>query len=179
MSDEARGSADHGARPPSARIRPAGASDLDDLVELERRCFARPWSRRLLAAELALASSKTWIALLDQSWVGYVIARSTGASAELLRVGVTPAHRRRSLARSLVGAVIDALERAGIPELLLEVREDNRAALGLYEGLGFRITGRRRGYYEDRTDALLFDLRLGSSATREPAAQSSRGPSRP
>ncbi|HVS65751.1 MAG TPA: ribosomal protein S18-alanine N-acetyltransferase [Thermoanaerobaculia bacterium] len=171
MSGEDRGSADHGARPPSTRIRPAGASDLDDLVELERRCFARPWSRRLLAAELALASSRTWIALLDQRPVGFAIARSTGASAELLRIGVAPAHRRRSVARSLVGAMIDAFDRAAIPELLLEVREDNHAALGLYQGLGFRITGRRRRYYEDCTDALLLDLRLGSSTAAEPTAQ--------
>jgi ribosomal-protein-alanine N-acetyltransferase len=38
----------------------------------------------------------------------------------------------------------------------LEVRASNRAALALYEGLGYQQVGLRRGYYEKpREDALI------------------------
>ena len=151
-------------------IRPAHRGDVEHLVELERRCFPQPWSHDALLGELVLGSSRTWIALRGERPVGYAIARRASEAAELLRLGVAPEERRRSVATTLVAVVIETFERAGTAELQLEVREDNRAALELYRRLGFRLTGRRRGYYEDRTDALLLDLELRSDvASRERA----------
>lgn len=41
-------------------------------------------------------------------------------------------------------------------ELLLEVHADNLRALGLYKDLGFVEVGRRKKYYSDGGDAILF-----------------------
>jgi ribosomal protein S18 acetylase RimI-like enzyme len=42
--------------------------------------------------------------------------------------------------------------------VLLEVRPSNVEALGLYESLGFRVVGRRHGYYYDTgEDALVME----------------------
>ena len=46
--------------------------------------------------------------------------------------------------------------RRGGDVAVLEVRVSNVAAIGLYESLGFESLGRRRAYYEDGEDALLF-----------------------
>ena len=46
----------------------------------------------------------------------------------------------------------------------LEVRPSNAAALTLYQGLGFRLTSVRKGYYQDnREDALVLTLDLTES----------------
>ena len=43
----------------------------------------------------------------------------------------------------------------------LEVRPTNAEALGLYERFGFRVIGRRKGYYFDTgEDALVMEARL-------------------
>ena len=43
----------------------------------------------------------------------------------------------------------------------LEVRPTNAEALGLYESFGFRVIGRRKGYYFDTgEDALVMEARL-------------------
>jgi ribosomal-protein-alanine N-acetyltransferase len=43
----------------------------------------------------------------------------------------------------------------------LEVRAGGAGAIALYEGLGFTVTGRRRGYYrEPAEDALLMEMEL-------------------
>ena len=43
----------------------------------------------------------------------------------------------------------------------LEVRPSNREALPLYESLGFKVVGRRKGYYYDTgEDALVMELKL-------------------
>ena len=39
--------------------------------------------------------------------------------------------------------------------LTLEVRSHNQAAIALYEKLGFRNAGRRKGYYDDPPDDAL------------------------
>jgi ribosomal-protein-alanine N-acetyltransferase len=45
--------------------------------------------------------------------------------------------------------------------VVLEVRPSNTEAIGLYESFGFRVTGRRRGYYYDTgEDALVMEARL-------------------
>ena len=46
----------------------------------------------------------------------------------------------------------------------LEVRAGSVGAIALYEGLGFVVVGRRRGYYREPVeDALLMRLELGDA----------------
>jgi [ribosomal protein S18]-alanine N-acetyltransferase len=63
-------------------------------------------------------------------------------------VAVTPEQRRLGIASALLAALF---ERVDDPEAryTLEVRPSNRAALLLYEHLGFRSAGTRRRYYQD------------------------------
>jgi len=45
--------------------------------------------------------------------------------------------------------------------IVLEVRPSNREAIGLYESFGFRVIGRRRGYYYDTgEDALVMEVHV-------------------
>ena len=48
------------------------------------------------------------------------------------------------------------LRRRGCAATFLEVREDNTAAIRLYESSGWVRIGRRNGYYGDGTAALTF-----------------------
>ncbi|PRY60263.1 acetyltransferase (GNAT) family protein [Knoellia remsis] len=50
---------------------------------------------------------------------------------------VAPTHRRRGLARAVVGELARSARADGIPSLHLQTDSDNAAALTLYEGLGF------------------------------------------
>jgi ribosomal-protein-alanine N-acetyltransferase len=54
------------------------------------------------------------------------------------------------------------------------VRPTNVEALALYESLGFRVIGRRKGYYFDTgEDALVMEARL--AAETSPPADGSQG----
>jgi [ribosomal protein S18]-alanine N-acetyltransferase len=45
--------------------------------------------------------------------------------------------------------------------VVLEVRPSNQHAVSLYESFGFRVVGRRRGYYYDTgEDALVMEVGL-------------------
>jgi ribosomal-protein-alanine N-acetyltransferase len=68
---------------------------------------------------------------------------------------------RRGTASELMRELIRRAQNEAALAILLEVRESNLPARGLYEKHGFREVGRRRGYYADPAeDAILYALRF-------------------
>ena len=73
-----------------------------------------------------------------------------------MNVAVAAEHRRRGIATMLLERLFEATAGRGRRGYTLEVRVSNRAAIRLYEQLGFDRHGIRRGYYTDnREDALI------------------------
>ena len=61
----------------------------------------------------------------------------TFAHWRISNVAVEPAYRRQGIARHLMDETIDHVQRRAGTRIYLQVRDDNAAALRLYEGLGF------------------------------------------
>jgi [ribosomal protein S18]-alanine N-acetyltransferase len=143
-------------------IRPARAEDLDAIVRLEETSFKDAWPAEMLACELAHPRALLLLAArgAEDPPAGYAAFRHAAGEAELLRLAVDPAQRRHGIARALVAAGLERLDREGIQVCFLEVRLDNAPAVTLYESLGFARIGHRRGYYRDGSDALIFALEL-------------------
>ena len=82
-------------------------------------------------------------------------------TADLSNVTVDERCRRRGLAEALLREAFERCLDKGVEQVLLEVRESNVAAIGLYEKLGFAVISRRRGYYRDpQEDALIMQKHL-------------------
>lgn len=148
-------------------IETASVSDLLAIVALEAAFpEGERWSEQLWADELAagdrlvLVARPTDLAGLDSNPVGVVTFQLVGDTADLHRVVVGPDHRRRGLARVLVTTGLHWARGAGASRMLLEVRDDNVAAVALYADLGFRVIGERRDYYAAGAHALVMELLL-------------------
>ncbi|WP_426246827.1 GNAT family N-acetyltransferase [Nocardioides sp. LHG3406-4] len=140
-------------------IRRATPDDLALLLGLERELFAADaWSEALLASTLTSAHERVWVA---GEGAAYVVTRVVGELADLMRIGVAPAERRRGLARELLGVAIDQAEAAGAERMLLEVSAANTAAVELYAAVGFARIDVRARYYADGADALVLSRELG------------------
>ena len=73
-----------------------------------------------------------------------------------MNVAVAPDYRGRGIATKLLERLFELTAGDGRRGYTLEVRVSNRAAIRLYEKLGFKARGVRRGYYTDnREDALI------------------------
>jgi ribosomal-protein-alanine N-acetyltransferase len=131
------------------RIRSAQLADVPGLVEVERACFADPWSARALGEAVQSETSLAFLAECGGSIQGFVLARRSGPEAEILDLAVLPNARRQGIARELLRAVRSAVLDAGVSEIYLEVRESNRAAISLYEREGYRPVGVRHRYYRN------------------------------
>jgi ribosomal-protein-alanine N-acetyltransferase len=128
-------------------VRFVGAADISLLAALHGACFPEePWSEKAVAEALAMPGA-FGLALHEgrnDPAMGFLLALDLGAECELLALGVHPAARRRGNARRLLA---DLLTIVAERPLHLEVAEGNAAALALYRGAGFEITGRRADYY--------------------------------
>jgi [ribosomal protein S18]-alanine N-acetyltransferase len=98
----------------------------------------------------------------DAGVLGFLLAWRAADELHLTDLGVTAAFRRRGLARLLINALRAEGMRDGARVILLEVRESNAPALGLYGALGFVELDRRARYYDDTgEDAVVMQLELG------------------
>jgi ribosomal-protein-alanine N-acetyltransferase len=114
--------------------------------------------------ELARDLTRAWVAHEPTSPValGYALGWWVVDELQLLAVGTLPAARRRGVAQSLLGHVIEAATGAGGRRISLEVARNNVAAVRLYETAGFRVFNVRRNYYaKTGEDALEMALELG------------------
>jgi [ribosomal protein S18]-alanine N-acetyltransferase len=139
--------------PGGGAVRAAEASDLDNIVALERLSFSDPWSR----ASFAEAMSQPWVEFRcltgpEGGLLGYVVASFAADEGEIASIAVAPDARRQGVGRSLLDWVIGEGERRGTVALYLEVRQSNTAARVLYGSRGFLEVGRRRAYYRNPTE---------------------------
>jgi ribosomal-protein-alanine N-acetyltransferase len=143
--------------------------DLGSIEEIERASYPTPWSRSMFAGELAKPSSICLGAVDGEQdeLVGYLIISRYVDAWHVMNIAVAPAYRRKGIARALMERLFEVTERDARRGYTLEVRVSNDAAISLYEALGFRARGIRRGYYTDnREDALI----MWRDPVREPAS---------
>jgi [ribosomal protein S18]-alanine N-acetyltransferase len=150
-------------------IRLARQSDLDALDQLERVAFTGDHlSRRSLRSFIA-AGDRLLVAAEAGELVGYalVIRRKGGRTARLYSIAVNPLRAGRGVGRALLAAVQTHAIEQGCEMLRLEVREDNRRAIALYERLGYRRFGRHDDYYDDGAAALRMEKQLIATERRK------------
>jgi ribosomal-protein-alanine N-acetyltransferase len=146
----------------TALLRPVAESDLSRVVQIERACFADPWSeesfRRLVTGDSAIFQVIEYPG--ESGVAGYVIAFAIDEDAELLNIAVDPTFRGRGLAGQMLDALLIELGRRGVRVAFLEVRESNVAARALYGSRGFAEIGRRRNYYRRPVEDALVMRRI-------------------
>lgn len=92
---------------------------------------------------------------------GFICAKIVAGEWEIENIAVAAAFRRRGVGNELLKELVQHARREAASAILLEVRESNLPARGLYEKHGLRAAGRRRGYYQDSVeDAILYTLKF-------------------
>jgi len=132
--------------------------DLNAIERIERASYPTPWSRSMFASELAKPSSICLGAFDLETFelVGYLVISRYVDAWHVMNVAVVAEHRRHGIATMLLERLFEVTAGRGRRGYTLEVRVSNEGAVALYERLGFKPRGVRRGYYTDnREDALI------------------------
>jgi ribosomal-protein-alanine N-acetyltransferase len=146
--------------PPSVVIRSMQRSDLESVVAVEQLSNPHPWSSDQFLSELDNRCSVIDLLCLDGEVAAFLCSWLVVDELQIHNVATHPEYRRRGLAVSLLTRRINLARVDGAAISLLEVRAANCGAIRLYEQLGYRQNGRRRGYYSDGEDAVLMESDL-------------------
>ena len=137
-------------------IRKMTDREVPQVAELEKLCFAMPWSEKSVAGELDNPLALWLVVMEGDRLAGYVGSQTMMDETDMMNLAVAPQFRRQGVGETLVNALVASLKELGSRCLTLEVRDSNGPARALYAKLGFVEVGRRRGYYRDpREDALI------------------------
>ena len=143
-------------------VRAAIPADLAALLALDRAATAAPhWTEAEYRWLLTEDTGHVTLVIEDDYVQGFVVGRDLGPEWEIENVVVAEAVQRRGLGERLVRELLSLASNRGAQSVLLEVRESNGAARGLYSKMGFVETGRRKSYYTNpEEDALLYEKKL-------------------
>ena len=143
--------------------REANAFDLPVFVSLDKELFPySPWSASQYKEEFS-SPTRHFVVALDevQSIIAYAGVFAPGAAeADVLTVGVVPAHRGKGIAKALMALITDWANAQGSTAMMLEVKTDNSDAIGLYESLGYSKLNVRKDYFGSGLDAQVMRLEL-------------------
>ncbi len=127
-------------------------TDAPDIASLEQQIFDNPYPITTIRQDIK--NNKVIVVKLDNEVAGYITISHVLDEAEIERIAVSKKYLRQGIASALMEYALNQMKQAGATKIYLEVREDNVPAINLYRKFGFVITGKRKAYYRDGTDAL-------------------------
>jgi [ribosomal protein S18]-alanine N-acetyltransferase len=143
-------------------------ADVNTVQEIEREIFVTPWPRNAYYRELASRASAHYVVLrqevqvdgpvdpagrrnpdFDPTIVGYGGMWRMYDEAHVTTIGVRRDLQHSGYGRIIFAGLVQAAYDMGAKWVTLEVRTSNDNAMKMYESFGFKVIGRRKGYYTD------------------------------
>ncbi len=133
-------------------IETASNRHLDTLYEIEKACFKEEaFTKQQISILLADYNSVCLIAKIDNQVAGFIIGtigfERNSLTGHILTIDVLPAHQRKNIGTRLLREIESLFKQKNVAACRLEVREDNIAAISLYEKLGYKKIGKLENYY--------------------------------
>jgi len=113
------------------------------------------WSMQALVEFMPLPGAVALMSERAGRPTGFILGRLVADEAEVLNLAVREECRRQGEGRALLKELLRRFAESGVSRVFLEVRESNRGAMGFYERMGFRQSGRREDYYREPQEAAL------------------------
>lgn len=130
--------------------------DIDGVVAVEKRSFSIPWSEKMFLEELDNPNTVYYVAEINKTIVAYCGMWIISGEAHITNIAVDPLYRGYRIGSGLMWKIMEVAREKKLTGITLEVREGNTPAISMYKQFGFRVEGRRKGYYSDnQEDALI------------------------
>lgn len=139
--------------------RTALRADLPTLFAIEAELYpVDAWSLDIFDSEFdGIPDTRYYVVAESNEIIGYagLFSPLTGEVADIQTMTVVKSEQGKGIGKALLKLlVIEALRREA-PDVLLEVREDNASAIGLYLSAGFEEISRRKNYYAPGIHAII------------------------
>ncbi|WP_153912825.1 ribosomal protein S18-alanine N-acetyltransferase [Shewanella sp. TC10] len=143
-------------------IKPLSPENVAEMSSVENQAHSHPMSLSNLE-DCFGRLYRVFGAYEGEQLIGFAIVQQIVDELTLLDICIKPQSQGKGLGLHLLNHIISDAKQHEAVIVMLEVRQSNKAAIGLYQKLGFVESGRRTGYYpaeSGREDAILMDYRL-------------------
>lgn len=149
-------------------LNPLTIADLPAALELDQRCLGGLWSLAGYQREIESPNSDLLLLCCEQAEscdregtcqhpIGLACLWRIVDEAHITLLAVHPDVQRQGLGQLLLYRLLLRAHQAQMHCATLEVRSGNKRAIGLYQKFGFKLAGKRQGYYQaTQEDALIF-----------------------
>lgn len=145
----------------TSRIVRAKEEDLSRIYNLEKETFENPWSFKMFELDYKSPFSSYYIMEEDDKLLGYCCISSILGESNLNNIAIAKKYRGSGKASIFMSFLMEELKKDKVEKILLEVRYNNREALGLYGKFGFKMIDRRKNYYGRNIDAIIMEKEIG------------------
>lgn len=129
-------------------VRQMEPKDIVQVAEIEKNTFSQPWSEASFRDTLSRDDTLYLVAEKQGEILGYCGLWQSLDEGEIPNVAVKETYRGRGVGEALLAELILQGKERGITAYTLEVRAGNKAAIRLYEKLGFLSEGIRPCFYK-------------------------------
>ncbi len=140
--------------------------DIDQILAIENVSFPSPWGRKAFESELENPNARNIIVKEKRAdgadrVVGYVCFWFVADEIHIMNIAVSLEYRRQGIGTKLLQQVFSEGCQKQRKVAVLETRPSNQPAISFYKKFGFKVVGRRPGYYsETGEDALIMSRQL-------------------
>jgi len=137
-------------------IQPSQSEELQQLYKLERLCHRYPWTLGILqdclrvgylCHSLTIPCPKSPKDCTQTILIGFMISQVIVDECHLLNICIHPDYQGNGYGLLSLNWLEQLMREKDVASLLLEVRQSNLKAQGLYKKLGFEQIGLRKDYY--------------------------------
>lgn len=143
-------------------VRKITSQDFESVYKINLEVIHNPWTKEAIENEI-----KDWSEfskVLETSpfnVIGYILVRRLAEHCEITSLAILKDHQGKGLGEYLLRIIIgEAKNSKNIKGLLLEVNQNNNAAIRLYTKVGFKQTRVRERYYRDGSNAIEMSLEV-------------------
>ena len=130
----------------------AAAEHIQQIASIEQKEFSFPMTGEMLSHLLEDSTVIFLSAVSGGNVLGYVSMKYVDNEGFFNNIAVLPEFRCMGIGDSLINKLFDESRAKNVDILSLEVRENNRSAIKLYEKNGFEIAGIIKNYYTNPKD---------------------------
>ena len=140
-------------------LREIKKEDIDSIVKIEEETLNTTLGKGMLEDIITNPIMKAYV-YDDNGVLGYISVSFDGITLEILNFCVDINHQNKGIGFKLINYSIEEATKNGAKSVFLEVREDNKRAIHIYESLGFKLIHIRKNYYKDLCNALVYEKLL-------------------
>ena len=137
------------------KIEKMNLNHLNGLQEILISDFDDFWSFSTLKEELENENSSYIIGKINNEIIGFAGLKIIFDQADIMNIVIKKTYRNQGIGTLLLENLILLAKDLNISTLFLEVNEQNKPAIHLYEKLGFEKLGVRKKYYNNNNGIIM------------------------